>query len=99
MSRTVEGSQIKLNIHLQLPGGLTMDDVDFTCRFFVKPSRFVSLSKPEMKRIDANNYVALVDTAKTGAGTLWCEVAVTLPDGRMEIERVLTFENTADGLR
>lgn len=92
MSKTVEGSQIKLNVHIELPGELTMDDVDFTCTFFVTPTRFTRLSKGEMKRLDADNYIAVVDTRLTGPGEIFCDAQVFLPDGRMETERTNTHQ-------
>ena len=49
-----KGTIIKLAISIDLPSGLTMDDVDFQCRFFVFSASQV-IEKSQMVRINENN--------------------------------------------
>lgn len=87
------GTQIKFNVSLSLPGGLTMDDIRFTAEFFIYSNRVMKIDKSEMKRIDANNYVAVCDTSLTGSGEIKLRVTAYLPDApgeRKEIETIST---------
>ena len=73
-----------------------MDDYDFSCRFYVYSNRVIRLEKKDMIRIDADNYVACVDSQKLGNGRLYCEVTANIPDCdfpdglRQEVEKVYT---------
>jgi len=98
-NHTVEGAHIYYDVSIELPGGLTMDDIDFICFFFVRPSRFVKINKANMKRMDKDHYTAIVDTSKTGPGILQCQAEATLPDGRIEIERTMTIERILNGMQ
>ena len=86
---TLEGSLLKYNLNLSLPNLLTMDDAEFTARFFIVKGKVCTVTKAEAIRIDASNYVCLVDTDTIGSGSwLKCEVEVKFPDN-----------DTADGYR
>lgn len=87
------GTQVKFNISLDLPGGLTMDDVRFTAEFYAYSNRVVKIDKSGMRRMDTDNYVAVCDTGATGRGEIKLRMTVYLPDGdteRKEIETVST---------
>lgn len=87
------GTQVKFNVSLSLPGGLTMDDIRFEIDFFIYSNRVVKIDKSEMQRVDANNYIAVCDTSLTGSGEIKMRVTAYLPDGsweRKEIETVST---------
>lgn len=88
------GTQLKFNLSLTLPGGLTMDDVDFSVEFFIYSNRILKREKKDAVRVDANNYLLLCDTDVTGKGEVKARVKVILPDGdfgdRKEIETVST---------
>lgn len=92
----VKGSIIKVVISIEFPSGLTMDDVDFCCKFYVYPNDSQVVEKKDMKRIDENNYIAYVDTKQIGSGEINIETTVCLPDSdieggiRKEIDRVNT---------
>lgn len=85
---TMVGTKLKLNLRIDLPGRLTMDDVDFEVDFFVYPSRKVTLRKEDGARVDQDNYLFLLDTAKTGEVRM--TVRAIIPDtdfgDRLEIE-------------
>ncbi len=90
------GTEFKINIHVEPIGGYHMDDYDFSCRFYVYSNRVIRLEKKDMIRIDADNYVACVDSQKLGTGQLYCEVTANIPDCdspdglRQEVEKVRT---------
>ena len=87
------GSKIKFNVSLELPSGLTMDNVDFSCAFYAYENKKAEIPKSEMTRIDAHNYTAVVDTEITGAGAIRLTVTTGIPDGsgiRTEIETIQT---------
>lgn len=72
------GTIYKLNIHIDgLPG--TMDDVAFTCRFWTFKES-ITLPKEEMIRLDADNYIAVIDSTKIGRGTIKVQTTVQIPD-------------------
>lgn len=87
------GTQVKFNVSLTLPGGLSMDDIRFTIEFYVYSNRVLKVDKSEMVRIDENNYVTVCDTAITGPGEIKIKVTACIPNGdteRQEIETVST---------
>ena len=72
------GTIYKLNIHIDgLPG--TMDDVAFTCCFWTFKES-ITLSKEEMIRLDADNYIAVIDSTLIGRGTIKVQTTVQIPD-------------------
>lgn len=72
------GTIYKLCIHIDgLPG--TMDDVAFTCRFWTFKES-ITLPKEEMLRVDADNYVAVIDSKLLGRGTIKVQTTVQIPD-------------------
>lgn len=92
-SMTNVGTQVKFSISLTLPGGLTMDDIRFTVEFLIYSNRIQKTDKTDMKRINANNYVAVCDTDVVGRGEIKMRVTAYLPDGeaeRKEIETIST---------
>lgn len=94
MEGTKNGSSPLFNINLELPTGMTMDDIDFHAKFYAyDKSKSVDIPKSGMERIDANNYVAKVDTGLIGPGEIFVEVYADLPynnDTRAEIPVVST---------
>lgn len=73
------GTVYKLNVNIELPSGITMDDVEFSCRFytFIKS---VDIDKKDMIRLDANNYIAVLDSSLVGRGSIKNQVTVYIPD-------------------
>ena len=76
----ISGTQLKLNIHIDPFGDLHMEDYNFECKFYIFQKRFIVISKSEMARIDADNYVVIVDTADLGIGLLHMSLTAHLPD-------------------
>ena len=50
-----KGTNIKLAVSIELPSGLTMDDIDFECKFSVTLNS-QTIKKSEMVRNDKNSY-------------------------------------------
>lgn len=92
----VKGTIIKVVISIKLPSELTMDDVDFSCKFYVYINNVQTIDKKDMKRVDENNYIAYVDTGVIGNGEIMIETTAYLPDQdyeggiRKEIDRMNT---------
>lgn len=81
----LEGTELKYNLQLTLPSGLSMDDVDFTARFFIVSSRMQVITKADMTRVDKDNYTMIVDTSVIGYGVnIKCEVDVEIQDETAE---------------
>lgn len=94
--KVYQGTELKLNIGIEPVGGLTMDEYDFTVEVYCFQNKAIKYSKADAIRVDANNYMVLVDTTSTGVGELKCKVTAQIPDGdfkdgiRTEIEMVST---------
>ena len=76
-------TQIKLNIHIEPVGSLTMDDYDFTVEAYTSLMKIVTFKKADTIRVDESNYFLPIDTAMLGTGRLMCSVIATLPDPDM----------------
>lgn len=81
MSNIILGTEIKLNIHIEPIDGLSMAEYDFKVDVFTTPSRRITITKEEAKRVDADNYLILLNTSAIGLGNLKCEVTAYIPDG------------------
>lgn len=77
------GTVYKLNVSIELPDNLTMDDVDFSCRFYCWKDS-VEVKKDQMIRLDENNYIAVVDSNLIGRGEIINQVTVNIPDNDIE---------------
>lgn len=94
----VKGTIIKTVISIDLPSGLTMDDIDFSCRFFVYYCSNTSqiIKKSEMIRVNENSYTCYIDTKIIGSGEIWLETTAYLPDSdyeggtRVEVDKMNT---------
>ena len=105
-NKTVVGTELKFALTLDLPGGLTMDDVDFTASFYIYQGRSADIPKSDMERQDDGAYVCVVDTSRLGSGgEVKCQVEVSVTDSscddgiRTEILTLYTGEYISDGLR
>lgn len=77
---SITGTEMKFALSLELPGGLTMDEVGFEARFYVYSNRTVTIPKSGMTRIDGDTYVVTLDTSLIGEGRIKCQVRVEIPD-------------------
>lgn len=80
MEKVGLGTTIKLNVHLETDKSADMDNMEFVCDFYVYPDKVVTRTKNEMRRIDAQNYVATVDTAQLTQGELKMRYRLAVED-------------------
>ena len=73
------GTEIKLNLSIDPVGAFTMDSYDWWAEVFCCGVA-LHIDKSEAIRVDDSNYMLLIDTNKTGAGTLKCKVTARIPD-------------------
>lgn len=74
------GTELKLNVNADLGNGLHLSDVDFTARFYSSFGKSITIDKKDMKKLDDDNYIAVVDTKKVGTGEYWMKLTVQIPD-------------------
>lgn len=88
-------SEEEVNIHLYPIDGYTMDEYDFTCEIFCSSTRKQILSKSDLRRVDENNYVAIVETAKIGVGKVKIRVLARVPNDNFDdgYRDVVTYLN------
>ena len=78
------GSEFKLNIHVEPLDGFHMSDYDFECAFYVYTNRKVVIPKSRMKKVDDDNYLAIIETPdamRIGRGRINVEITAYIPDG------------------
>lgn len=74
------GTEMKLNISVDPIGSTTMDTYDFVAEVFCSPSKVITIPKEEAIRVDANNYIVLVDTTALGVGKVKVKLTAAIPD-------------------
>lgn len=74
------GTELKLNIHIEPIGDITMDDYDFEVEVYCSPKRPIIISKANAIRRDSDSYDILVDTNVVGTGDLKCKITAHIPD-------------------
>ena len=77
------GTELKINIHVEPIEGMHMSEYDFECVFFVYKNRPLVVKKNEMTKVDEDNYIAKVDSAKVGVGNLLMKFVAEIPDSDM----------------
>jgi hypothetical protein len=82
------GTEIKLNIHIDPIGELTMVDYDFTVEAYCSAKKSLIINKTQAKPVDNSNsdYIIMIDTSEIGTGNLKCKVTAYIPDGDFEDE-------------
>lgn len=96
MTTTFLGTELKLNIHIDPIGDMTMDEYDFDVELYCSTKKVLSFKKPELKRSDSNNYIVTFDTKDVGLGELKCNIVAHIPDSdfadglRTEVVKVCT---------
>ena len=73
------GTDIKYNIHIDPIDSLTMSEYDFEAEFMCVKNT-LRISKSQMKKVDDNNYIARVESAKLGVGEVKLKVTAYIPD-------------------
>lgn len=78
------GTEFKVNIGMQPIGETHLSGCDFNVVFYTNGLKEHTVEKAEMIKVDDDNYLALVDSKKTGSGELRARVFVYLPDADFE---------------
>lgn len=80
------GTLLKIAVSAEIGNDMHLEDVDFECYFhkegFEKKGQQVL--KDDMIRIDADTYIAIVDTKLIGVGNYYCLLTVQVPDNDVE---------------
>lgn len=99
-SKVFKGSDLKLNIHIEPLGGLTMDDYQWEVKCYCSNEDPITITKSEARRVDENNYIIALNTQNLSVGSLQCIVTALIPDEdfeddgfRTEIQRINTNIN------
>lgn len=93
---SVLGTDLKISINVHPIGGVHLSECDFSCTFFVNPANSITLSKSEMKKVDSDTFIALVDSSLLGIGSVKMTIEIEVPDAdfpdstRTEIETLCT---------
>lgn len=87
------GTDLKVNVHFEPISELTMDDLEFTCKFFTNSEiNSITCKKADMIRVDESNYVAVICTKRIGHGDLKLRVVAEIPDPEVEIHDGIRYE-------
>ena len=74
------GTEMKLNISVDPIGDITMETYDFVVDVFCSPSKVLTISKGDAIKVDANNYILLIDTTALGTGKVKVKLTAIIPD-------------------
>ena len=78
--KVYQGTEIKLNVNIEPMKGVSMESYNFNVEIYTFPSKVLTFNKSDATRVDANNYIVLVDTSLLGAGEVKCKVTAYIPD-------------------
>lgn len=98
-SRVFKGSDLKLNIHIEPLGGLTMDDYEWYVECYCSDETPIKITKDKARRVDDSNFIITLNTQQLGIGPLQCIITAHIPDEdfddklRTEISRINTNIN------
>jgi hypothetical protein len=98
------GTELKLNIHIEPIGDVSMDDYDFEVELYCSSRKTLRITKSQARRIDKDNYVILADTNELGTGEVKIKVTAQIPDAdfddllRTEVQVIDTGVNVVKTL-
>ena len=75
----IRGSEFKLNISMDVIDEQHMEDVEFFCTFKAG-GKGVNVQKSGMVKVDADNYLAPLDSTDLGKGALTIRYETDIPD-------------------
>lgn len=78
------GTELKLNLHIEPIGNTTMEDYAFEVDVFTSTKKVATITKDDCIKVDANNYIMLIDTSELGVGEIKCKVTAHIPDAQFE---------------
>ena len=74
------GTELKVAVSAEPVGGIHLSEYDFECDFFVYRNQKITVRKDDMRKLDDDNYVALLDSSKLSAGNLLMRMTAHVPD-------------------
>lgn len=95
-TRVFRGSDLKLNIHIEPLGGLTMDDYEWYVECYCSNETPIKITKEQARRVDESNFIIALNTQQLSIGPLKCVITAYIHDEdfddklRTEISRVNT---------
>lgn len=101
---SILGSELKINVHVEPIDGMHMSDYNFECEFFAHTNRGAKIPKEKMRKVDDDNYIALITTELgkiIGRGSLKLRLTAYIPDSdfedgvRTEVAEICTGVNIA----
>lgn len=78
--KQIVGTEYKVLLRIEPVDGVHMADMEFECMFYTRIQDPFVVKKSEMIKVDADNYIALVNTEGMSAGTLRNRMTVDIPD-------------------
>lgn len=95
-TRVFRGSDLKLNIHIEPLGELSMEDYEWKVKCYCSNEEPIIKNKSDAIFVDKDNYIITIDTTSLNVGPLQCVITAYIPDEdfddklRIEISRVNT---------
>lgn len=77
---SIIGSQFKINVHLEPINDIHLDSCSFVCTFFTSSNKYITIDKKDMKKVDEDNYVALIDSSLLSVGNIKMTINIDIPD-------------------
>lgn len=96
------GTEIKLNIHIDPIGDLTMADYDFTVEAYCSAKKSLIINKSNAIPVNpaedgkTNDYVILIDTSEVGTGNLKCKITAYIEDADFGVGETRTEVSIID---
>ena len=79
-SRVFKGADLKLNLHIDPIGDLSMENYDWTASFYCESESPIEVNRKQAKKIDSNNYIITLNTSNLSTGMLKCTIEADIPD-------------------
>lgn len=90
------GTELKLNIHIDPIGSITMEDYDFEVEVYCSSAFSVKVPKEKAIKVDKDNYIILIDTTELGTGKVKLKITAYIPDEDFSdhLRTEVTYVNT-----
>lgn len=79
-NRPIVGTEFKVLIEIEPVDNVHMEQMEFQASFYTRIQNPLLIKKEDMLRVNADSYIALVDTTGMSAGALRNRMVVNIPD-------------------
>lgn len=79
-NKPIVGTEFKILVRIEPIDGVHMEDMEFVCEFYTRLEAPQAVAKSEMIKVDADSYIALVNTEGMSPGALRNRITVDVPD-------------------